>query len=60
MILNNITKKIIAFTGVLTVSSTLFGQQGFWSGKLHRSDGNNIAFNFEWKTEKGKPVCFKV
>jgi len=33
-------------------------QQGWWSGKLLRADGNNIAFTFEWKTEKNKPVWY--
>ena len=57
MRLNDISKRIIIFIGLLTVSNIVFSQ-GHWSGKLHRSDGNNIAFNFEWKTEKGKPVWY--
>jgi peroxiredoxin len=35
-----------------------YSQQGWWSGKLHRADGSNIAFTFEWKSEKGKPVWY--
>ncbi|MEP7143716.1 MAG: TlpA disulfide reductase family protein [Ferruginibacter sp.] len=33
-------------------------QQGNWGAMLHREDGNNIAFTFDWKTEKGKPVWY--
>jgi thiol-disulfide isomerase/thioredoxin len=33
-------------------------QQGWWQAQLHREDGSNIVFNFEWKTEKGKPVWY--
>jgi len=33
-------------------------QQGKWAAQLHREDGNNIAFTFDWKTEKGKPVWY--
>jgi len=33
-------------------------QQGNWQAQLHREDGNNIAFTFEWKTENGKPVWY--
>lgn len=33
-------------------------QQGNWSAQLHRSDGINIPFTFEWKTEKGSPVWY--
>lgn len=33
-------------------------QKGNWTAQLHRSDGNNIAFTFDWKTEKGKPVWY--
>jgi len=35
-----------------------YSQQGWWSGKLHRDDGHNITFTFEWKNEKGKPVWY--
>jgi peroxiredoxin len=58
MTLKYIGKKVMVLAGLLTVGSTLFSQQGFWSGKLHRSDGRDIAFTFEWKTEKGKPVWY--
>ena len=33
-------------------------QQGLWQAQLHREDGNNIVFTFEWKTENGKPVWY--
>src|SRR5258708_38864259 len=46
---------VLLFT---VLSTTLQAQQGWWSAKLHRSDGNAIAFTFEWKTEKGKPVWY--
>jgi peroxiredoxin len=33
-------------------------QMGWWGAKLHRADGNAIAFTFEWKTENGKAVWY--
>jgi peroxiredoxin len=33
-------------------------QPGCWHVQLHREDGNDIVFTFEWKTEKGKPVWY--
>jgi peroxiredoxin len=33
-------------------------QQGWWQAQLHREDGNNIVFSFEWITEQGKPVWY--
>jgi peroxiredoxin len=30
----------------------------WWRAQLHRADGRNIVFNFEWATEKGKPVWY--
>ena len=30
----------------------------WWRAQLHRPDGQNIIFNFEWITEKGKSVWF--
>ena len=30
----------------------------WWRAQLHRQDGQNIVFNFEWTTEKGKPVWY--
>ncbi|HMO63223.1 MAG TPA: TlpA disulfide reductase family protein [Ferruginibacter sp.] len=33
-------------------------QPGRWIGSLHRSDGNNIVFHFEWKKEKGKDAWY--
>ncbi|MCW3093433.1 MAG: hypothetical protein JWP81_4502 [Ferruginibacter sp.] len=38
--------------------STATAQEGNWSAQLHRQDGNNINFTFDWNTEKGKPVWF--
>ena len=29
-------------------------QSGWWHAALHRTDGRNIVFNFEWKKEKSK------
>ena len=43
---------------LLSISSTIFAQQGWWSAKLQRKDGSAIPFTFEWKTEKGKPVWY--
>ena len=43
---------------LLAVGYTLKAQQGWWGAKLHRSDSSNITFNFEWKTENGKPVWY--
>lgn len=31
---------------------------GWWKAALHRADGQNIVFNFEWKQEKGKPAWY--
>ncbi len=42
----------------LSCSCTVFAQQSWWSAKLHRIDGNNIAFSFEWKKENGKHVWY--
>jgi peroxiredoxin len=38
--------------------TTSFAQQGSWVAQIHRTDGNNIVFTFDWKTEKGKPVWY--
>jgi len=35
-----------------------FSQQGWWSAKLERRDGNAIPFTLEWATEKGKPIWY--
>ena len=43
---------------LLAFCLSIKAQQGWWGAKLHRSDSNNIAFTFEWKTEKGKPVWY--
>jgi peroxiredoxin len=32
--------------------------QDWWRAELHRADGHNIVFNFEWKQEKGKAVWY--
>ncbi|HYM93952.1 MAG TPA: TlpA disulfide reductase family protein [Chitinophagaceae bacterium] len=49
-----------AFFSILFFISALTSQaqQGWWKAQLHRDDGNNIVFTFEWKTEKGKPVWY--
>jgi peroxiredoxin len=44
---------VLIFTG--TVSAA---QLGWWSAKLHRSDGKAIPFTFEWKKEGGKSVWY--
>ena len=43
---------------LLSANFSLNAQQGWWGAKLIRIDGNAIAFNFEWKTENGKPVWY--
>lgn len=48
---------LLSFTAVLNVHA----QQPngtWWRAVLHREDGHNIVFNFEWTIEKGKPVWF--
>ncbi len=30
----------------------------WWRAELHRADGKNIVFNFEWTAENGKPVWY--
>ncbi len=46
------------FLMLLASGFTIKAQQGWWGAKLHRADGNNIAFTFEWKTENGKPIWY--
>jgi peroxiredoxin len=43
---------------LLLIFFNVAAQQGWWSATLHRADGNDIAFTFEWKTLKGKPVWY--
>lgn len=44
---------------VLTVEgSAQQSATGWWRGLLHRQDGHDIAFNFEWTTDKGKTTWF--
>ena len=50
-------RAIILLAMILTAAMAK-SQQGLWSGKLLRNDGNNIAFTFEWRMEKGKPVWY--
>ncbi len=50
--------KFLLVTILLAASTSIFAQQGWWSAKLQRNDGNAITFTFEWKTEKGKPVWY--
>lgn len=42
----------------LVIFITVTAQQGRWQAQLHREDGNNIVFSFDWKMEKGKPVWY--
>lgn len=43
---------------LLTSGFTIKAQQGWWTAKINRNDSNVIAFTFEWKMEKGKPVWY--
>ena len=44
--------RAVALFLLIVASPVLFAQQGRWGAKIHRGDGNNITFTFEWKTEK--------
>lgn len=48
---------IFLFTTLFSITVT-YAQQGSWVAQIHRTDGNNIHFRFEWKTEKNKPVWY--
>jgi len=50
--------RILFFFLFVIASLTIKAQQGWWQAQLHREDGNNIVFTFEWKTEQGKPVWY--
>ncbi|MGC4102056.1 peroxiredoxin family protein [Ferruginibacter sp.] len=52
-----INRSFVFFLLVI-LSSRAAAQQGWWSAKLQRNDGNAIAFTFEWRSEKGKPVWY--
>ena len=56
--MNLLYRKGILLLTVLSLSFSLVAQLNNWGAKLHRSDGNDIAFTFEWKTEKGKPIWY--
>ena len=43
---------------LLSCCLSIKAQQGWWGTQLQRTDGSNITFTFEWKTEKGKPVWY--
>lgn len=47
---------------LLPASGSLCAQQKptgvWWQAQLHRADGHNIVFNFEWITEKGKSTWY--
>jgi len=43
---------------LLASSLSIKAQQGWWGAQLYRTDGGNITFTFEWKTENGKPVWY--
>ncbi len=50
------------FLLLVIVSGSATAQQKttgtWWRAELRRQDGQNIVFNFEWITEKGKPVWY--
>jgi thiol-disulfide isomerase/thioredoxin len=49
----------ILFSFLFVIASfAASSQQGWWQAQLHREDGNNIVFTFEWNTEQGKPVWY--
>jgi len=50
--------RIFFFLIVVFEISNAFAQQGNWVAQVHRPDGNNIPFTFDWKTENGKPVWY--
>lgn len=50
-------KKLLLLTTVFFVFTTT-AQQGNWVAQMHRQDGNNIVFTFDWKTENGHPVWY--
>ena len=50
--------RAIILSAMILASLMAKSQQGLWSAKLLRNDGNNIAFTFEWRMEKGKPVWY--
>jgi len=56
--LTSTPKKGTFLIALLFITASLYSRQSWWSAKLHRADGNNIAFNFEWKTEQGKQVWY--
>ncbi len=58
MTINYLTKKVTILLSLISVTVTLYCQQGWWGAKLHRTDGNIITFHFEWKKEKGKTVWY--
>jgi thiol-disulfide isomerase/thioredoxin len=45
------------FLGLL-ISFVTSAQQGWWQAQLHRQDGKNIVFTFEWANEQGKSVWY--
>ena len=58
-----LSMRIITFFLLLVIAgSNAQAQQKtsgtWWRAQLHRQDGQNIVFNFEWTTEKGKPVWY--
>src|SRR5437762_4048263 len=50
-------RALIFFLFVIA-SSVAKSQQGWWQAQLHRDDGNDIVFTFEWNMEQGKPVWY--
>ena len=50
-------KRLLIFL-LITISFDAKSQQGMWQAQLHREDGHNIVFTFEWKTENSKQVWY--
>ena len=50
--------KLLYIIIVLLTTNSVFAQQGNWVAQIRRPDGNNVIFNFEWKSEKGKSVWY--
>ena len=53
--IKHFTKSILL---LLLVLPEFLIAQNKWIGKIHRQDGNDIRFVFDWKMEKGKPVWY--
>lgn len=47
---------LFLFAGIAASAQTK--PADWWRAQLHRADGKNIIFNFEWTAENGKPVWY--